>query len=228
MRKNCKCIVIGDSTVGKTSLIYAFQKKDMSKLYNTPCSTIGISYCSIVNEDNSVLLHIWDTAGQERFRSIVPSYFRGARVIIAVYDRSNPVSYDNLKDVWLPLVEDHISDYVESILVLVENKIDIEDNLCPDVLQLETSVTSKFGKVIKAKTSAVCGDGVQELVQTIFEQVNKLSELKITVLESEDNGIISSITTPITKTMSAVAEPVIKLTDKAWTKTKEIGSCTKC
>ena len=80
-----KIAFLGDSGVGKTSLINQFIYGTFSMTHSP---TIGIDYLSkIINTgERSIRLQIWDTAGQERFRSLIPSYIRDASAIIIVYD----------------------------------------------------------------------------------------------------------------------------------------------
>eukprot|EP01137_Pigoraptor_chileana_P021883 Opistho-2@86152 len=87
--KNAKVILIGNSDVGKTSVLNRFSKNKFDINYK---ATIGVDF---VVEDYQILntpfsLHVWDTAGQERFKSIARSYFRGAHAIMVVFDLSDP------------------------------------------------------------------------------------------------------------------------------------------
>ena len=86
-----KLLMIGDSDVGKTSILTKYVNDQFS---NTFITTIGIDfkikYIKVNNKN--IKLQLWDTAGQERFRSITISYFRGAQGAIVTYnvtDRSN-------------------------------------------------------------------------------------------------------------------------------------------
>lgn|ERR1719264_141370 len=94
-----KIAFLGDSGVGKTSLINQFIYGTFSLNHNP---TIGIDYLSkIINTgERSIRLQIWDTAGQERFRSLIPSYIRDASAIIIVYDVTSRTSYANVNR-WL-------------------------------------------------------------------------------------------------------------------------------
>ena len=80
-----KLLMIGDSAVGKTSLLLRYANDTFSSTFIT---TIGIDFkIKTVDLDGKrVKLQIWDTAGQEQFRTITRSYFRGAQGIVLVRD----------------------------------------------------------------------------------------------------------------------------------------------
>ncbi|KAG9082708.1 hypothetical protein FS749_006634 [Ceratobasidium sp. UAMH 11750] len=83
--KRTKIVLLGDQSVGKTSLITRFMYDTFDNTYQ---ATIGIDFLSktMYLDDRTVRLQLWDTAGQERFRSLIPSYIRDSSVAIVVYD----------------------------------------------------------------------------------------------------------------------------------------------
>ena len=86
-----KLLLIGDSGVGKSCLLLRYSDDSFTSSFIT---TIGIDFKikSILIGDSKVKLQIWDTAGQERYRSICNIYYKGADVIVLIFDLSNPVS----------------------------------------------------------------------------------------------------------------------------------------
>eukprot|EP00128_Syssomonas_multiformis_P007911 Colp12_sorted_trinity150504_noHs@2133 len=97
--KNAKVIVLGDASVGKTSLINRFCCDTFDPHYK---STIGVDFCieRFHVLGRSFALHIWDTAGQERFRSIAKAYYRNAHAILLVYDVFDPPTMASVMN-WL-------------------------------------------------------------------------------------------------------------------------------
>ena len=97
--KNFKIILIGDSCVGKSSILN-------SLIYNVVPDnaqpTVGIDYASkMINIDNmTIKLSIWDTAGQERFKSLITVYYRGVDAVIMIYDITNRQTFENI-DYWM-------------------------------------------------------------------------------------------------------------------------------
>jgi Ras-related protein Rab-7A len=103
MKKTLKIVILGDSGVGKTSLMNRYAHGKFTGQYK---ATIGADFLS---KDDVVVetyagrslctLQIWDTAGQERFQSLGAGFYRGADACLLVYDVTDPHSLDNL-DHW--------------------------------------------------------------------------------------------------------------------------------
>ncbi|XP_067650711.1 ras-related protein Rab-35-like [Haliotis asinina] len=109
-----KLLIIGDSGVGKSSLLLRFADNTFSGTYIT---TIGVDFKIRTVDVNGekVKLQIWDTAGQERFRTITSTYYRGTHGVIVVYDVSSGESFANVKR-WLHEIDQNC-DVVNRILV---------------------------------------------------------------------------------------------------------------
>ncbi|XP_017882458.1 ras-related protein Rab-37-like isoform X1 [Ceratina calcarata] len=116
-----KTILLGDSGVGKTSLLVQF---DIGKFQpGNFAATVGIGFTNkvVVVDDTSVKLQIWDTAGQERFRSVTHAYYRDAHALLLLYDVTNKTSYDNIR-AWLSEIREHANEDV--VIMLLGNKSD--------------------------------------------------------------------------------------------------------
>jgi Ras-related protein Rab-1A len=90
-----KIIIIGDSGIGKSAILFRFA----DDLYNDGyISTIGVDFKirTILVNGKIVKLQIWDTAGQERFRTITTSYYRGSHIIFMCYDITDRKTFSNL------------------------------------------------------------------------------------------------------------------------------------
>ncbi|XP_042875830.1 ras-related protein Rab-37-like [Penaeus japonicus] len=117
-----KTILLGDSGVGKTSLLVQF---DTGKFQpGTFSATVGIGFTNkVVTVDGSkVKLQIWDTAGQERFRSVTHAYYRDAHALLLLYDVMSKTSFDNTR-AWLAEVHEYAQDDV--VIMLIGNKCDV-------------------------------------------------------------------------------------------------------
>jgi small GTP-binding protein len=126
-----KCIFIGNSGVGKTSIIERYVKNIFD---SSP--TIGVEfYCKKIKLDKiHYKLHIWDLAGQMTYRNIVQNYYRNTAIIFYVFNRNDVISFYDFDD-WIKTIRD-----VENkMIVFVNNKTDlggryiISDN---DILQM--------------------------------------------------------------------------------------------
>lgn len=123
-----KLLLIGDSGVGKSSLLLRFSDDAYELNYS---STIGVDFKirTIELDGKQIKLQIWDTAGQERFRTITSSYYRGAHGIIIVYDVTDQESFDSVKN-WLGEIDRNASEGVHKLLV--GNKSDMANKKAVD------------------------------------------------------------------------------------------------
>ena len=115
-----KLLMLGNSGVGKTSLVLKYHDGKFSTTFIT---TIGIDF-KIKKEmiDNRLIkIQIWDTAGQERFKSITESYLRGANGIVLVYDISDRESFNSVES-WVDSVKNKCDKSVD--MILLANKSD--------------------------------------------------------------------------------------------------------
>merc|ERR1712137_115494 len=117
-----KIIIVGDSNVGKTSLMVRYCDDDFSpQLMN-----ISVDYKEKMVSSQAhgeMKCTIWDTAGQERYRTITSSFYRDADVVILVYDIADESSFMNL-DKWHSEVESFLPNACK---ILVANKSDLND-----------------------------------------------------------------------------------------------------
>jgi small GTP-binding protein len=119
---NFKILILGDSYVGKTSLLLKFTDNIFKESY---IATISVEYKEkiITLNNKNYKLNIWDTAGQERFKSITKNFFKSADGIIFTYDITKKKTFDNLKN-WLIEAESNVGNYKS---IIVGNKIDLEN-----------------------------------------------------------------------------------------------------
>ena len=105
-----KVVLLGDVAVGKTSVLWRFVKSEFLDMH-TP--TVGLAYFQsnidlpgkVANDDQAkVTLNLWDTGGQAYFRDLVNLYYRDASAALLVFDRTNPASFQSLKD-WISELE---------------------------------------------------------------------------------------------------------------------------
>ena len=142
----CKVIIVGDSSVGKTSIIARYLNKYDPKVK----ATIGATFANkseIIN-DKEILFEIWDTAGQERFRSINSIFYQDAYICILVYDITKQASFDNLKDYWHDSVIESSSKDI--IFHVVGNKVDLYEEEVVDRAKVD-----EYGKSIGAGISYI-------------------------------------------------------------------------
>lgn len=121
-----KIVLLGDSKVGKTSLMKQYCAGRFDKSYQ---STIGADFLTkelFITDNQPITLQIWDTAGQERFKSLVCQFYRGADACILVYDITNAESFERL-EFWMDQFIEHadIAHPERFPFLIVGNKIDL-------------------------------------------------------------------------------------------------------
>ncbi|KAK3691541.1 Rab GTPase ypt7 [Vermiconidia calcicola] len=138
-----KVIILGDSGVGKTSLMNQYAQsaykmngspnvtqvnKKFSASYK---ATIGADFLTkeVLVDDRLVTMQLWDTAGQERFQSLGVAFYRGADCCVLVYDVNNSKSFDTL-DSWRDefLIQASPMDPESFPFVVLGNKVDVDES----------------------------------------------------------------------------------------------------
>lgn len=170
-----KLLLIGDSGVGKSSLLLRFteDKYDAQIL-----STIGVDFrVRFLTVDGVRLkLAIWDTAGQERFRTLTASYYRGAQGIILVYDVGCRETFDNVSH-WIQEAEKH-GTVPGSVKMIVANKVDIPRAVSTEEgRQLAAQLGTLFVET-SAKTSVNVQKAFEELVTQILATPSLLANTR--------------------------------------------------
>lgn len=122
--KTFKLINIGQTNVGKSSILLKYTKNEFNDNIN---NTVGIDNINkeIMIENEPVVLQLWDTAGQERFNSIVKSYYRGTDGFLFVFDVTNMRSFEYIKDK-IQLIYNENKDI--NLGIIIGNKVDLLKN----------------------------------------------------------------------------------------------------
>ena len=155
-------LLLGDSNVGKTSLIIRFIK---DKFEENSSSTVGLEFADkeIKINDKIIRLHILDTAGQEKYKSIAKSAIKRANGIIFVFDLNCKDSFDNIK-YWLMSSLEVSNDFNK---ILVGNKYDLTREVDKDkVEKLIEKYNFKY-----FETSAKDGKNVELIFKEIAELI---------------------------------------------------------
>ena len=171
--KVAKIALLGDSTVGKTSICLTYKGIEFKE--NT-LFTIGTDkFDKIIKVENGkeIKLVIWDTAGQERFRSIALSAIKSVNGIILVADLTKKESFINIK-IWLEEIQNNFNN---PSLVLFGNKADLTEKR-----QVSSEEAKKYAEengLIYFETSAKTNQGINEGFAYIANQAYKKAEQKL-------------------------------------------------
>lgn len=207
----CKVIIVGDTTVGKTSII----KRLVDNVYNlNEKATLGVDFFIrtfyTTDTNKPIKIHIWDTAGQERFAQLVHSYFRGAHVILFTFDLSNKKSFTSVEERWFKqakwLVDEETKLYPQNMLVyLIGNKLDNQRRQVDK--QEAAQFAEQHGMRAYMELSAATGEHVQEHFQTI---VNDAYDLLKGEWQSSNEDEEFDLTLPKTSEVMVARDQTIK------------------
>ena len=175
----CKAVLVGDTGVGKTSLIERYVNNHYEEnQQSTLVSTYTFKKVDIKKYNKSVALDIWDTAGQEVYRSLSKNFYLNASIGILVYDITRKASFESIRDYWY----EQLKTFGEEKMVfdIVGNKTDLFQKE-----EVPENEARDFAKSINAGFHLVsCKDSVG--IKDLFEDCGK-KYLEDNDLTKEDN-----------------------------------------
>ena len=172
-----KMIVVGDQSVGKSSLTIKAIKNYFEDFYSP---TIGFEFLTYVTkiEDKNIKLQIWDTCGQEAYRALISSFYKNSSLAILVYAIDSAESFNNL-EIWLNDIKTQSNPDIK--IILIGNKFDLEDKR-----QVEKEMGENFCKENELcffmETSAKTGHNAvnlfNEAAKILYEKHKEIKEMK--------------------------------------------------
>eukprot|EP00934_Nitzschia_sp_Nitz4_P008677 Nitzschia sp. Nitz4//scaffold203_size38902//36641//37453//NITZ4_007668-RA/size38902-processed-gene-0.74-mRNA-1//-1//CDS//3329541448//8667//frame0 len=169
-----KVLIIGDASVGKSSMLLRFTDDSFDDHIQ---STIGVDFKvkHLELSGKRVKLTIWDTAGQERFRTLTSSYYRGAHGVVLVYDVTRMDSFENLQQ-WLKEVHLYSPNNGDSVIkLLVGNKVDLERSVPRETAEAWARDNGMMFLEASAKTKQGIQEVFTEVVQKILDNPEALA-----------------------------------------------------
>ena len=165
-----KIIIIGDSGVGKTSLLSKYIK---GVFPSSPLPTIAIEFATKIiqiKEGGFIKAQIWDTAGQEKYKSITSHHYRKAVGGLIVYDITKRTSFDNVLQ-WLSDLKNNADK--GCICALVGNKIDLveKNHRIREVSEDEGKLLAKKYEMLFYETSALNNQSVNDAFEDLLQKI---------------------------------------------------------
>ena len=164
--ESIKVVLLGESGVGKTSIISQFTTNKFDPRCQSSVSAQFISKMIDFPEyKKTIKFDIWDTVGQEKYRSLAKIFYKDAKIIIFVYDITSEFTFNSLKDFWYKESINNADN--DPIFAVVANKID---------LYKKQVIDNRTGKAyadeinaIFQTTSAMSNSGIN----TLFDHLGK-------------------------------------------------------
>jgi small GTP-binding protein len=184
-RKVIRITMLGDSAVGKTSLISQFLTQNFDENYLTTIGKDKLEKKVVMEDGNEIKVIIWDTAGQERFHSIATSTIKGSQGIVLTFDLTKKSTFKSL-DAWLNDIKENSN---EVPVVIFGNKCDLFENY-----EIENEDAKKFAKdhnlqyfETSAKQNVNVQEGFNSIAKLAYEKYlgNNSLDLNKTKQKSE-------------------------------------------
>lgn len=158
-----KIIFIGDSSVGKSSLLHRYVDNEFTNAHDM---TIGVDFKIKQNsvQNREVNLQLWDTAGQETFRNLVNSYYRNSHCVIMFFDITNKESFEHL-DYWYSEIQKHKTKDI--LTVLIGTKKDLRDDRKVYISDIKNFISGKDIRYFE--TSSKINEGIYYIFDYITE-----------------------------------------------------------
>jgi small GTP-binding protein len=190
MTESIKIVLLGETAVGKTSIIQRF----ITDSFNSNCiSSLSAQFNSKTMEINgeTLKIDIWDTAGQEKYRSLARIFYKDAKVIVFVYDITNKKTFEEIKNYWFPQTKDNCENNV--IYALVGNKNDLYEK--EEVNEIDAINYAKEINAVFTTASALSNVGINSLFETLGQKLinkdnnNNKIENKVEIVDNNNKSI---------------------------------------
>lgn len=156
-----RVILIGESGVGKSSVLTRFKERDLSKGIVEVTSGVVFQHVLLTIDSQIIKLQLWDSGGQDRFRCITRLHYRKKDAFLLFYDVTDRFSFDSLPT-WYAGMEEFIEE--NSVVILVANKCDNAVSR-----QVTREEGKRFAQVVNApyiEVSAITGINVDAIFET--------------------------------------------------------------
>ncbi|KAK5895672.1 hypothetical protein CgunFtcFv8_009346 [Champsocephalus gunnari] len=172
-----KVVLVGNSSVGKTSLLRSFCE---GRFHPSTTATVGVDYSvkTLTLDNMQVAMQLWDTAGQERYRSITKQFFRKADGVVVMFDVTVQESFKAVKP-WLTNVQEAAEEGIP--ILLLGNKMDMDAER--QVSFKEAEQLAFENKVMFFEVSAYTSKNVTEslthLARVLMEQEDRVRDTTV-------------------------------------------------
>ena len=185
---NFKIVLIGETAVGKTSIISQFVDNNFQEDLQASTGGTFSSKRLILDNGKTLKFDIWDTAGQERYRSLTKLFYTDSSAAILVYDITRKETFEELKNYWVNQIKESLKENI--ILVIAANKSDLSEKE-----EVDEVMAREFARELNAlffRTSAKNSIGIDDLFFEIAKKYIGKNDISIrkedTREEKDDNN----------------------------------------
>lgn len=181
--KELKLTIVGDSTVGKSTLVGRLSKnRFIPNLQNT----VGGAFCTMTKEYDGKIykFQMWDTAGQERYKSLVPMYMKDSKIVLIVFDITNAQSFNSVKDCWFDFADSSVPDAHK---ILIGSKLDLQGRRT-----VSTQVANEFADIYNLDYIE-CSSKSEENIDKVLATIIRKAALIADVEDDEKKELLKNI-----------------------------------
>jgi small GTP-binding protein len=163
-----KVVLLGETAVGKSSLINRFVDDKFQSNYTTTMTGFYFSKEVFYEKyQKKIKYELWDTAGQEKYRALNKMFYQDAKVIILVIDITRKDTFQAILNYWYKELKENAPQNI--IIALAANKNDLYEY--EEVTNNELEEYAKSINAIYKQTSALKDTGIKELFNAIGEKI---------------------------------------------------------
>ena len=195
-----KLILLGDISVGKTSILGRYIKNSFSEVYKCTIQVERQAKLIDIDLHTSVKLVIWDTCGQEKYRNVTRQYYHGCDGAVIVFDLTNKDSFDNVSK-WIEELKTNGPSNIS--LLIVGNKSDLTNDRVVPINNINKFIGNKY---LYYDVSAKNGNNIALAFEKIRAQIfNKIKNIKS---KREDSDIRNNMNPRDSKELDNLGEKV--------------------
>ena len=162
----CKVVLLGESGVGKTSIVSKYVSGTFSQFTMVSTGSSFVTKNMEIDKNNKIKFQIWDTAGEEKYRSLAKIFYKSAAAAVLVYDITVKSSFKGIKEYWAKEIKNNSPEDI--IIAIAANKSDkYEEQQVPNQ---EGKDLARELNAIFQNTSAKLGSGIENLFKLIGEK----------------------------------------------------------
>lgn len=168
-----KCVLVGDSAVGKTALLVRFTSETFPESYRpTVFENTGVE---VYMDGVQINLGLWDTAGSDNFRQIRPRSYQQADVVLICYSVANPNSLASVQNKWIAEVRHHLP---KVPVLIVATQADLREVGAYQSSCISAAEGREVAHEVHAKGYLECSALGNRGVQQVFEYAVRLAVKK--------------------------------------------------